>query len=207
MADNYPVLARAVSNLPNNTAPARQELYERARAIVVAELRRTGQRKSASEIVREHAALETAIRKVEAQSPSGRAATPDAVAQTTTTNHLAKILHELEPDAVAARPANAVSAGARVSTEELGGMLNSVGAMMLRVTYIVAALAFTGVIYIRGLVLVAADVIVYPVLLVVVAVMLGLFVVAPRMIFRKKSSAPASGIALRHAHSAPRRAS
>ena len=67
MADYYPVLARAVSRLAINDAQARREVYERAQAIVVAELRRQDLQISAPEIMRELAALETAIRRVEAE--------------------------------------------------------------------------------------------------------------------------------------------
>jgi hypothetical protein len=40
MADYYSVLARAIVNLDTQDADVRQELYERARNIIVAELRR-----------------------------------------------------------------------------------------------------------------------------------------------------------------------
>ena len=68
MADYYPVLARAVSRLAINDAQARREVYERAQTIVIAELRRQDLQISAPEIMRELAALETAIRRVEAES-------------------------------------------------------------------------------------------------------------------------------------------
>jgi hypothetical protein len=40
MADYYPVLARAVSSLAVNNAQTREELYEHARTVLVAELER-----------------------------------------------------------------------------------------------------------------------------------------------------------------------
>ena len=73
----YPVLARAVSSLANNNAPARQELYGRARTFIVEQLLRQDPQKSAREIMREHAALETAIRKIEAESLSARTHAPN----------------------------------------------------------------------------------------------------------------------------------
>jgi len=77
MADYYPVLARAVARLSINNAQARRDIYERAQTIVIAELRRQDPQKSAPEIMRELAALETAIRRVEAESLSAQTQAPD----------------------------------------------------------------------------------------------------------------------------------
>jgi len=77
MADYYPVLARAVSRLAINDAQARREIYERAQTIVIAELRRQDPQKSAPEIMRELAALETAIRRVEVESLSDQTQAPE----------------------------------------------------------------------------------------------------------------------------------
>ena len=57
MADYYPVLARAVSRLSENNAGTRHELYERARGIVLEELRKRDPEKLAPE----QAALEAAF--------------------------------------------------------------------------------------------------------------------------------------------------
>jgi len=67
MADYYPILARAVSSLAINNAEARQEVFDRARTVLAEELGRQNPRKSALEILRERSALETAIRRVEAE--------------------------------------------------------------------------------------------------------------------------------------------
>ena len=79
MVDYYPVLARAVSRLAINNAHARQEVYERVRTVLAAELSKQDPQKSALEILRERSALEAAIRRVEAellpthtQTPKGR---------------------------------------------------------------------------------------------------------------------------------------
>jgi hypothetical protein len=69
MADYYPILARAVSSLAINNAQARQEVFERARTALAAELSRQNPQKSSLEILRERSALETAIRRVEAELP------------------------------------------------------------------------------------------------------------------------------------------
>jgi hypothetical protein len=68
MADFYPVLARAVSRLPIDGPRARHELYDHARAILVAQLRERDPHISVSEIMRQQSALETAIRRVEVDS-------------------------------------------------------------------------------------------------------------------------------------------
>ena len=67
MADYYSVLARAVVNLETEDAAAREELYERARSIIVAELRKQNPRISALTVTREQAALEVAIRRLETE--------------------------------------------------------------------------------------------------------------------------------------------
>lgn len=61
MADYYPLIARAVANLPQNTDAARGALYERARSALATQLRG----RSESEVTRESQSLEDAIRNVE----------------------------------------------------------------------------------------------------------------------------------------------
>jgi hypothetical protein len=70
MADYYPILARAVSGLATNNAQARQELYEHARTVFIAQLRRQDPQLSTLESIRQSIALETAILRVEAESQS-----------------------------------------------------------------------------------------------------------------------------------------
>ncbi len=72
MADYYPVLARAVSSLPHNDAQARTELYARARTIIAEQLRQRDLKDPVWEMWREQASLDTAIRRVEAESRSGQ---------------------------------------------------------------------------------------------------------------------------------------
>jgi len=69
MADYYTVLARAVVNLETGDDAAREELYERARSIIVTELRKQNPKISALAITREQAALEAAIRRLETELP------------------------------------------------------------------------------------------------------------------------------------------
>jgi hypothetical protein len=76
MVDYYPMLARAVSKLAINNTQARQEVYQRARTALAAELRRQSPQKSGLETLRERSALETAIRRVEAELLSTPTLTP-----------------------------------------------------------------------------------------------------------------------------------
>src|ERR1700704_2297693 len=68
MADYYPLIARAVSGLENNTGDARRLVYERSRTALVAQLRSVTPALSESDVTRERLALEEAVRKVEAES-------------------------------------------------------------------------------------------------------------------------------------------
>lgn len=78
MADYYPILARAVSKLTTTNDQARQELYEHARTILDAQLPRQDLQISAPE--HERVALEMAILRVEAESPSIRERSPETFA-------------------------------------------------------------------------------------------------------------------------------
>ncbi len=242
MADYYPILARAIASLPHNDAQAREDLYARARAIVTEQLRGRGLRSGASEAAREHAALETAIRKIEAEAPPAQArrrgeprrpaqrvaVAPAQERADNTARSLSKILQAVQPDeiseltlqaprrkpmngtkaaapAVESRPPEASEAEAFNASEELGGAPSSLGTMLFATAYIVAALAFTGVTYIRSIVWLYQGVIGYPILLVIMAVTLALFIVPPVMIFRKTSTLPTVDVLLRYIHSASRR--
>ncbi len=113
MADYYPVLTRAISGLPSNDPQARRDLYARARIIVNEQLR-DGGRNAAVEVLREQAALEAAIGRIEAEARSARlpisakaAAAPDgtraAIATPdrrveNTARSLSKILQAVQSD-------------------------------------------------------------------------------------------------------------
>jgi hypothetical protein len=224
MADYYPILARAVASLPQNTAHAREDLYARARTIVAEQLRGRGLRRGASEAVGEHAALETAIRKIEVESrpakarinseprrPAQRVAADQERADNTARS-LSKILQAVQPGEVSdatPRPAprkfvNGIqqpAPNAETTTTASGGQEDE----SKEFGYIVAALAFTGVTYVRCIVWLYQGVIGYPILLAIMAVTLGLFIVPPVMIFRKTSAPPSMDVLLRYIHSASRR--
>jgi len=159
MADYYSVLARAVVDLETSDVATRQELYERARSIIVAELRRQNPRISALTITREQAALEAAIRRVET---------------------------ELAPAAPSRSRISDPNANARpTEADELGEMPRAIAAMLLGTAYLAAIVGFSGVMYLRGLALVYADIIQYPILLGAMVVLACLLVPLSRTVFRK----------------------
>src|SRR5262249_41749731 len=155
------VLARAVVDLETSDVATRQEVYERARSIIVAELRRQNPRISALTITREQAALEAAIRTVETELA------PAAPSRNTRRNR--------DPKANA-RPTEA---------DELGEMPRAIAAMLLGTAYLAAIVGFSGVMYLRGLALVYADIIQYPILLGAMVVLACLLVPLSRTVFRK----------------------
>lgn len=230
MADYYPVLVRAISGLSDTSAPARQELYERARAFVIDELRRQNREKSAPEVLSEQAALEAAILRVEAESASiempAKAGPPPAPAilpaaavaaqSRSSSSYFSNIFwiprsrkpRDRKPAApAAARPHKSEKSDRRIPRprDELGGILDSLGGMLLGTLLVVAAIAFTGVLYIRGLVWVSEDVIAYPMLLVATAITLCLLVALPLLISRNGSTLSAFGFFSRLLYSASRR--
>ncbi|MGB7101172.1 MAG: hypothetical protein WBD95_20710 [Xanthobacteraceae bacterium] len=67
MHDYHPLIVRAVSKLESNTSDSRRALFQQARIILIDQLRIRQPTASDSEIMRERAALEDAIRKVESE--------------------------------------------------------------------------------------------------------------------------------------------
>jgi hypothetical protein len=76
MTDYHPVIARLVADLKQNTGKGRIEIYQRARATLVGELRGLKPPLTESEITRERLSLEKAIRKVEAESVRRKVVAP-----------------------------------------------------------------------------------------------------------------------------------
>ena len=68
MTDYHTVIAQAVEGLDQNTSRTRRALYERARAAQVTHLRAIHPPLSELAIAKERLSLETAIRKVEADT-------------------------------------------------------------------------------------------------------------------------------------------
>src|SRR5258708_1986909 len=68
MADYYPLLAKALANLPTRAAPtARRAIYERARKALIGQLRSIRPPVPESDIAVEDAALDDAIARLEAE--------------------------------------------------------------------------------------------------------------------------------------------
>jgi len=156
-ADYYSVLARAVVNLETEDSAAREELYERARSIIIAELRKQNPRISALTITREQTALEAAIRRLEA---------------------------ELQPRA-RDNDRSPQDRSDLAEADHLGEMPKALAAMMFGTAYLAAIVAFSGVIYLRGLALVYADIIQYPILLGAMVALGCLLVPLSRTVFRR----------------------
>jgi hypothetical protein len=196
MVDYYPVLARAVSRLPDNSAQARQGLYKHARTIADAKLQDL--QRSAPQIMRERAALETAIRRVEAgflsiSSNLSRARpAPRSPAAVEVNGHDIGLRQKRSiQDEAKARQAPAQHEGRDTSkslttnvTNDLSRIPESLGKMLFGIAFVVGMLAFISVFYIRGLVLVSEHVIGYPVLVAVTTLMVCLFIFLPLAIFR-----------------------
>lgn len=76
MADFYPILARAVAGLPDNTPEARRAIFDRARAALVAQLRSLDPPLGEAEIMRERLTLDEAVARIEAEYDEAAAPQP-----------------------------------------------------------------------------------------------------------------------------------
>jgi hypothetical protein len=224
MADFYPVLSRAVSRLDNNTQEARYELFARARTIAAAQLRSKDPPLAAKDIARELAALDAAIRKIEAESrprPSRGPVRPAPASAPVNRSAAVNQRKEATPARAAATkkqesaaPAKAPPKDVPTDTEvphmismatEMTAMSRSLGTMMAGVAFSVGALALIAVVYVRGLVLVENGIIGYPLLLGEVVLLLGLFSALPFVVFRNPRVASAIDYLVKLIYSALRR--
>lgn len=81
MADYYPLIARAISGLPDKSGEARKAVYERARRALLAQLRAVEPPLSEPDVQREQQALEGSIGRVEAEyAAAGQPSAPPTVA-------------------------------------------------------------------------------------------------------------------------------
>lgn len=225
MADYYSVIARAVSLLPNNDAQSRQRAYERAETALVAAMR--AQNASAPDLMRGQAALEAAIQRVEAElridpihisklaSPAPRPATRSGVAQDShDIRDRRQLPKENKPIAQATSlPSERSSERSDQptkppidpggSTDDLGGMLQSLGVMYIGVALTAAVLALLGTVYFYSLILAYAHNVSYLIPFVGMSAALCLFAFLASAIFHKMHFA--IDFLLARAHLASRR--
>jgi hypothetical protein len=121
MADYYPILSRAVSNLPHNTAWARKDLYDRARSIMMEQLRTVGIEDTSPGSLDQQEVFDSAVRRIEAEIRTHRVSAAEewpllpevespAAAQSQaskTAKHLSRILDALQSDETAGESRNA----------------------------------------------------------------------------------------------------
>src|ERR1700731_1765517 len=70
MTDYYPVIARRIADLKDNSAESRRALYERVETVLIEQLRELDPPLAEPEILRERLSLEDAVRRVEADAVS-----------------------------------------------------------------------------------------------------------------------------------------
>ena len=197
MVDYYPVIARAISQLPRKDARARRELYLRARMVVAEHLQSRNLPDESSEVIRERAALEKAIRRVELGLRSEVHASPTAQPRVNAKS-LSQILKALQsgPNRSGvdlAQAARQLMTGRKCGTArsktnnmtgELGEIPFALGTMLFRVTYVMAAIGFVGVTLIRCVVWVAEGIIGYLTTVVIMTITIGFFISLPLVVSR-----------------------
>ena len=89
MADYYPLIARAVEGLPEQSRDQRHAVYERARTALIAQLRNLNPPLSEAEIQQEGRSLDEAITRVEADYATAGGADAGDIAAAHVGDHLA----------------------------------------------------------------------------------------------------------------------
>jgi hypothetical protein len=79
MIEYYPLLARAVSGLATESAQARQEVFEHARTVLIAHLRKQDPQILTAESIVEQIAFEAAVLKLEAEWRSTQNRSPSRI--------------------------------------------------------------------------------------------------------------------------------
>jgi hypothetical protein len=197
MADYYPLIFRAVSQLASNTAEARQALYERARTVFNAKVQGPDSSLSETEIKRARAVLETAIRRVETEQSQIDTAPPAGEdIEIPRPDKLANVDLEVarkagptpaQPEEISTRKKEAAK-----TTKYLGGTVKSFGGILLGIAFVVG-ITLAAAFYIRGLAWVSEHVIEYLIPTVVIAIMLCLFILLPLAMFRTTRTVSAGG--------------
>ena len=229
MIDYYPVIARAISQLPSKDARARQDLYLRARMVVAKHLQGRHLPDGSTDVIREQEALEKAIRLVELELRAVQGQASSAVQPSANTKSLSRIKKVLRPgpnrsgvglaqalrQLVTGRQRGAARAKTDGMTGELGELPYALGTMLLRVTYVIAAIGFVGVTLVRCMVWVAEGMIGYLTMVVIMTIAIGLFISLPLVASRflplaisgKASNLSTFALVWRHIFSALCRAS
>jgi hypothetical protein len=138
-ADYYSALIRTISSLASNTPHARQNLYDGARSNIVGQLRRRNLHASVHEITVECAALEIAIKRVEAESNQIDLLLP----QSNDVESHNEPVPEAEETAEA-KPPNGLSSPPGF---DMAAMPERLGAMLIGIAVAIALLAFAGLMY------------------------------------------------------------
>lgn len=196
MVDYYPVIARAISQLPRKDVPARRDLYFRARRVVAEHLQRRNLPDGSSDVIREQEALEKAIRRVEMELRSVQGHASPAAQPSANTKSLSRIKKVLRPGSnrsgvdlaqaprqlVTGRQRGAARANANGVTGELDEIPHALGAMLFRVTYVMAAIGCVGVTLVRCMVWVAEGMIGYLTIVVIMTIAIGFFISLPPVV-------------------------
>lgn len=122
MVEYYPVLARAVSGLATNSAQARQELFEHARTVLIAHLRKQDPQILTAESIAERIAFEAAILKLEGEWQSTQNRSPSRITPLRGADDVPEFTHLLRqptgvwpaPDRLLVSPLGLPKAGSRI---------------------------------------------------------------------------------------------
>jgi hypothetical protein len=138
-ADYYSALIRVISSLASNTPQARQNLYDHARSNIVGQLRRRNLHASAHEITVECAALEIAIKRVEAESNQIDMLLPQSKDAESHNEHVTEAAETAEaklPNSLSSHPGF-----------DMAAMPERLGAMLIGIAVANALLALAGLMY------------------------------------------------------------
>ena len=103
MADYYPLLAKAVSGLPDSTEETRRAIYERARKALLGQLRKIEPPIPEEDIARENSALDEAVARLEGEI-AGKAAAASVAASPETSAPPAAEATPAAPESAPAAP-------------------------------------------------------------------------------------------------------
>lgn len=198
MIDYSLYIGRAIASLPHGDARGRRLVYKRSRMIVLEQLRKADPNGNSTRIRQELAALETAIRKIEAE-----AIRHSRLSSGLKNGFLAsfgrslkqQLLHRLGTKFAPIAILPYYDKSVPKEAAELGGVPASLAVMLLALTFGVGAIAFIGVIYLRATALGSTSIAGYPLLLLLSTFVF--FAVGSFLFFHKTSPLMPVGILLR----------